>query len=232
MPSSGRRFPIFHRSADRRSRKLVYRSNRPFSNAVNDSRTVRGVFLLALGGALGLSGCADESNVTSVKFAPACPTVNVPGAAADRIVYDGKGLDIGHLISQAQIVSVQGDCNNGTEDASHRPFTRVRISINLHLERGPAATANEITIPYFFAIVRNGEIVDKKIFETTLPLEARHSSQEFNTPLRLLDVPSGGNAHYSPYTLEVGFQLTRQQLDYNFSHLLPAKFEDSAPESH
>ncbi|TPW35828.1 hypothetical protein [Oecophyllibacter saccharovorans] len=210
----------------------------PFSHRACDDQAIGRLRTTRLGLTLGslvltglLGGCADENQVTSVKFAPACPTIEVPGVAADRNLYDGQGLDVAHLVSQTQIVNVHGDCDKGGQDSSHRPLTRVRVSVDLHLERGPAATQNRITVPYFIAITRNGAIVDKKVFEDTFPLTAHKPSETVSTPLRLIDLPSGSNAHYSPYTLEAGLQLTHGELDYNYSHLLPAKFINTTPES-
>lgn len=171
--------------------------------------------LLALGG---LGGCGEEDTGLSA-FAPACPHFDVPGSIADRFVYNGKGLDIGNQISHTQILAVNGDCSDGPKDAQHRPLTRVRLSLALQQERGPAATHTSEDVPYFVAVVQDGKIIDKKTFTDTVRIPPSRDTQRLNTPLRFIDIPTGKNPQVSPYSMEIGFQLTRDELNYNRQHL-------------
>ncbi|WP_237442448.1 hypothetical protein [Saccharibacter sp. 17.LH.SD] len=194
-------------------------SSRPYLSRV--IRSIGGTCVLLTLGFLG--GCSDDDAVTS--FAPACPAFDVPGSVADRFVYNGKGIDVSHLVSHAQITDVNGDCRDGPQDSHHRPLTRVRLSLALRMEHGPAATEKTDDITYFVAITHDGAIVDKKIFHETIRIAANNGAQQLNTPLRFIDLPTGDNPQVSPYTLEIGFQLTRNELDYNRQHLTyPAHF--------
>lgn len=177
--------------------------------------------LLTLGG---LGGCNDDTSLSA--FAPACPHFDVPGSIADRFVFDGKGIDVSHQVSHTQILAVNGDCSDGPKDARQRPLTRVRLSLDLQQERGPAATQKAEDVPYFVAVVHDGQIIDKKTFSDTVRMPPSRSTQRVHTPLRFVDIPTGSNPQISPYSLEIGFQLSREQLDYNRQHLrTPANFE-------
>ncbi|MCL1513616.1 hypothetical protein DTJ15_05295 [Parasaccharibacter sp. TMW 2.1891] len=171
-----------------------------------------------------LSGC-EEADTTHT-FAPACPKFDVPGQVADRITYDGKGLDAAHRLTSTHILGVQGDCRTGPQDAQKRPMTRVRVSLNLQLERGPATSSDSVTVPYFVAILQDGAIVDKKVFTETVKLPPTVSVSHSSTPLRFIDVPTGNNPQISPYSMEIGLQLNHSELDYNRSHLRAAQFHE------
>ncbi|QDH13022.1 hypothetical protein E3E12_01115 [Formicincola oecophyllae] len=180
---------------------------------------------------LGLSGCLDPSGETTMEHAPACPVVDVPTLAGDRIRYDGRGLDIGHVETQQHIISVTGDCANAKPDRFRRPMTRVRIGLTTQIEGGAAVPEPgqddrvALRIPWFVAVVKNGTILGKKIFYERAPIPAEGQTEVFKTPLHFIDVPTGGNPHVSTYVIETGFQLTGPELDYNRQHLDPAHYE-------
>lgn len=171
-----------------------------------------------------LSGCEDTD--TTHTFAPACPKFDVPGQVADRITYDGKGLDAAHRLISTHILAVRGDCRTGPQDERKRPMTRVRLSLNLQLDRGPASTHDAVTVPYFVAILQDGNIVDKKIFTETIKLPPTVSTSQTSTPLRFIDIPTGNNPQISPYAMEIGLQLNHAELDYNRAHLRSAQFHE------
>ncbi|KXV22150.1 hypothetical protein AD942_14660 [Gluconobacter japonicus] len=168
-----------------------------------------------------LAGC-DESNPGM--FAPACPATEIPSAASDRFVYDGRGLDVGSLVSHAQLTSIAGDCQRGPKGPKGQEMVRTRISLAMNLTRGPASESSSIDVPYFIVIMRDGKIVDKKVFTDTFKLEPNVSAQPVRTELRLIDLPASKNLQDNPYTLEIGYQLTHDELDYNRAHLPVVKF--------
>lgn len=66
--------------------------------------------------------------------------------------------------------------------------------------------------------------MDKKIFTDTFKLEPNVSNQSVRTDLRLVDLPASKNIQENPYTLEIGYQLTKDELTYNQQHLPVVKF--------
>jgi len=168
-----------------------------------------------------LAGC-DESNQSF--FAPACPALEMPGVASDRFVYDGRGLDVGSLVSHTQITSLSGNCERGPDGPHKQSMVRTRLSLAMNITRGPAEKDGSIDIPYFVAVMRDGKIVDKKIFTDTFQLAPNVSTQQIRTDLRIIDLPQSSNPQANPYTLEVGYQLTRDELQYNRQHLPTVSF--------
>jgi len=190
----------------------VFRPNR--RRPTKRPRTLAGA--TALGVLLSLSACdpADQS-----LFAPACPQVSIVGEAADSYRYDGRSLDVGSLVSHASMTGLTGNCVGAEKHA-----IRTRVSVSMNVTRGAAARSSDIDLPYFIAVVHNGTIIDKKIFTATAQFDANVSTTTLQTPVASIDVPGGRDNDGQSYTLEVGFQLDRAQLDYNHTHLTPAGF--------
>lgn len=175
---------------------------------------------------LGLSGCEEEEDNP---FAPACPALEIPEHTADNFRYAGSETDLKHLITHTEITTIHGDCQ--TKKGTHEETTKVRITLELLQQYGPAYKADQpkITLPYFIAVVKNGQIIDKKIFSAEIKSEPSKIMQKTNTILRVIDLPTGDNPQISPYTLEVGFQLSHDALSYNRQHLKVAQFKDYTP---
>lgn len=182
-------------------------------------KTARAFALLTLSGsALSLSACGQEEESA---FAPTCPHVEILGEAADSYQYDGRGLDAGSLVSHASMTGLTGNC-----EAAPKKSVRTRISVAMDVERGPAAKEQTITLPYFIAVLHDGNIIDKKMFDVPVTFEGNASSAVLRTPVRIIDVPASPDLQQTNYALEVGFQLTHAQLDYNRAHLRPANFHE------
>lgn len=178
--------------------------------------------VLALSGAalLPLAACGPDEQSA---FAPACPHVEIVGQAADSYSYNGRGLDVGSLVSHASMTGLTGACAAGPHD-EHKKTVRTQLSIAMTVDRGPAAGGDTIVLPYFVVVLRDGHIVDKKIFEVPVSFEPNTSTTTLRTPIRIIDVPASDNIQDTNYTMEIGFQLTHAQLNYNRAHLHPASF--------
>lgn len=177
-------------------------------------------FAAAALGFLPLAACDQDEQSA---FAPACPHVEILGEAADSYDYNGRGLDVGSLVSHASMTGLTGACEAGPTD-NHKKIVRTRLSVAMNVARGPAAKGDTVTLPYFVAVLHDGHIVDKKVFETPIQFEPNVSTTTVRTPVRIIDVPASDNIQETNYAMEIGFQLTHAQLDYNRTHLTPAAF--------
>ncbi|WP_323990821.1 hypothetical protein [Nguyenibacter sp. L1] len=174
-----------------------------------------GLALLPL--AILLTACdADNPNA----FAPACPLVEVPGPAADLAAYDGETHDVGHLVARASLTRVSGSCRAA---GRHTHDIVTDISLGLTVSRGPA-TGHAVDIPYFIAVVQDGEIKSKKQFVETVTFPPNVTETHIFTHIVPITLPIGHHVTVDSYHIEVGFQLTRAQLDYNRAHLLTPAF--------
>ncbi|MCX2561079.1 hypothetical protein OQ252_06660 [Acetobacter farinalis] len=169
--------------------------------------------LAALGLLTTLGGCGDEESA-SVSFAPSCPLTHIPPEAADYYLYDGKTATFPHLVTRASILKLQGDClAAGPKDL------KTRIALRFVVNRGPAATSSTVTLPWFVAVLHGDKIVNKHVFRHTFEFPANLSSISTDTKVITVDLPIPPKNTESDYRFEVGFQLTKDQLDYNETHL-------------
>lgn len=173
--------------------------------------------LIAIAGmGIGLTACNQDDESA---FAPICPPVEILSQAADFYQYDGHGLDAGSLVTHAGMSGLTGNC-----EAAPKKTVRTKLSLGITVERGPASDGRDIVLPYFVAVMHDGKIVDKKEFEVPVSFAGNQTVVSLRTPVRLIDVPASPDLQQTNYSLKVGFQLTREQLDYNQTHLRPAIF--------
>ncbi|GBQ46669.1 hypothetical protein ACM0P6_05535 [Komagataeibacter sucrofermentans] len=164
-----------------------------------------------------LGACEGESD--SIDFAPACPVVEIPGEAADYYQYTGNDHDVTHLVARASLTRVVGSC----EEGQHRTVM-TNMKIGLHVERGPASGVNFVNIPYFVAVVFNGEIKSKKEFVAHVSFADGRMQDLTHTRDIPITLPVSRHIHSDQYHIEIGFQLTKAQLDFNRAHLVMPTF--------
>ncbi|MFT8675192.1 MAG: hypothetical protein ABF990_07975 [Acetobacter sp.] len=166
----------------------------------------------ALGLLSALSGCGPDQNA-SMSFAPACPITHVPGEAADYYLYNGKSTSFPDLVARASIVKLQGDCQpGGPKDL------KTRLVLRMTVERG-AAAGSTVTLPWFIAVLHGDRIVNKHVFKHVVTFPPNISTFSEETRLVTVDLPIPPRNVDSDYRFEVGFQLTKEQLQYNQDHL-------------
>lgn len=169
---------------------------------------------------LTLAGCGEDD---SVGFAPTCPAMHIPAEVADYYNYSAKGPTFDHLVTRASITKLAGDCA-ATDDSGKKKGLRTRVGIHIVVRRGPAATSDSLTLPWFVAVVHNDKIVGKHIFEQAVTFPGGVSTVAVDTKLVSVDLPVKPTNGENDYQFEVGFQLTKTQLAYNREHGVQATF--------
>ena len=171
-----------------------------------------GLLPVLLSGAL--SGCGPQNPDA---FAPACAQVGLLAEAADFTDYGTTGFarpDLSRLVSHGSIIGVSGHCSN----AAGGTVLHTVVQVQMAIDRGPAAAGSGLDIPYFLAVILDGAVINK------LPLTARAQFPDngdkvlVKTDPVALDLPVTRHRPGSAYRIEVGFQLSARQLDYNRAH--------------
>src|SRR5579863_719073 len=167
------------------------------------SRAMRGAQLVALS-ALGVAGCSDFGPKSTAYSCPQAATVPdlqtiarvAPGGAADDVQTAGR------------IASVTSSCKE--EDAG----IVANLSIDFTaLRTGPRV--KHIDLPYFVAVAdATGNILGKQVFAIGLDFPGESATmkttEKVTTHLPLKN-PQLGDI----YTILVGFQLTRNEIEFN-----------------
>lgn len=155
-----------------------------------------------------LAGCGGGGG--SADFAPACPEAAIVRDGGDLRRYRGAGQDLTDLVLEGRITGLNGRCGRGGTDA-----VLATISVGIELTRGPAAPGRTAELAYFVAVSQGERILDKRVF----PLAAAFPPNTDRVRLTGDDVelrlpaPGGGDA--SAYRIQVGLQLTPEELELN-----------------
>lgn len=158
-----------------------------------------------------LAGCGpDDPN----GFAPDCVPVGILAEAADLSTYAGPSHDISTLVTQASIAGVSGTCSN----AQHGHALNTKASVVIGIARGPAASSRDVTIPYFIAVLHGSEIVEKHALSIQAHFPPNVDRLALKSDPLILNLPISRAMSSDSYRLEVGLQLTPEQLAYNREH--------------
>ncbi len=156
---------------------------------------------------LALAGCGDG---TTDAFAPACPGAAIVRDAADLTRYRGAAHDLVDTVLAGRITGINGNCKR---DGADTVVTTVQVGIEL--TRGPAAPGREARLAYFVAVLDGDRILDKQVF----PLRAEFPANADR--LRLTDdgvelrLKVRLDKTAAAYRIQVGFQLTPEELEFN-----------------
>ena len=162
-----------------------------------------------------LAGCGPQDPNA---FAPACAPVGILAEAADYSDYGPNGsmvADLSRLVSHGSITGVSGHCS----DAERGTVLHTVVQLQLAVTRGPVAQGSSLSIPYFIAVTRDGAVISKQTLQALAQFADNGDNVLVKTDPIALDIPVTRAKPGTSYRVEVGFQLTPQQLAYNRIHL-------------
>lgn len=168
-------------------------------------RTLPLLLPLALGGCGMFAGGPAPSD-----FPPSCPHLALLKDAADMTRFDARGHDVTDVVLDGQMTAVPASCTWGPH-ASVSATLRVQMSVG----RGPAAQGRTAEVPYFVAVSRNGQVVDKQVYRMHAVFPANVERVNLTSDPIALAFPDSAAAPASSYQVFVGFQLTPAELQYN-----------------
>lgn len=161
-----------------------------------------------------LAGCGPKRD----QFAPACPRPEFLGPAADLSEFrpsdhPGGGHDLTDLVLAGRVQAVAGKCKPGATAASVDAEARV----TLRLTRGPAMTGNTAEVPYFLAVTEGSHILDKVVRTLRVTFPPNVDQVDVTGDAIPMVLPVSAEKSAAAYSILVGFQLTRDELEYNRS---------------
>jgi hypothetical protein len=153
-----------------------------------------------------LSGCS----LFSKKDARACPHVEIVSDLSRVVKFgNGPGRDLSDVVYSARIDDVKSNC---TYDGTG---VTVEMTVSLLGERGRAGLALPTSdVSYFVAIIdRAQNIIAKRVFTSTFTFPDKglaSINDEF-----VQRIPLAPTAPGSDHTVILGFQLSREEIDFN-----------------
>ncbi len=172
-----------------------------------------------LAGALGLVimlGACDTLMGSSDAQLP-CPSVSTLGDAAKITRFiEGPGRDLIDIDFAGKISHLSGKCFYEFDSDTGDQLLRVDIRPEFRMEKGAGNKTNQAQFEYFVSILDDqGNILQKQIFPfTTKYWKNRQFAKDEDGPVELSIQLSGEQSGQS-INIFVGFQLTREELDYN-----------------
>ncbi len=154
-----------------------------------------------------LAGCG--SNLED-KFPPPCPGAAIVRDVADLHRYRGAGRDLTDAVLDGRITGLRGTCKR---DGTATVVTTVTLGIDL--TRGPAAANRQAEIAYFVAVLDGERILDKRIFRLRAEFAANSDRLRLVGDEVELRLPVTGEKSAAAYRIQVGFQLTPDELAVN-----------------
>lgn len=156
---------------------------------------------------LALAGC---TALFGDDIAPPCPRAVVLADAQNMTAFrPGPGRDLTDILYEGAIVGVAANCGEG--DVGN---VEVDVDVHLDLAVGPAAE-DQVGHWEYFIVVADPErrLVAKRVFQVDLQFEQAvfrtTTVEEVSTHIAYAPWPDAGE-----FRIFVGFQLTREQLDY------------------
>jgi hypothetical protein len=133
-----------------------------------------------------------------------CPSINIlPEAVRLTQMSNGKA-DLKAEIREPAIA-----CTVAGGKAKSRLSFWVKGAI------APNATVAERTVPYFVAIIVDGTVIGKEVFHLALPFAGDDRKLMVKEKIARVDIPVAQGRAAEDYSVTIGFQLTREQAEYN-----------------
>ncbi|MBT4933049.1 MAG: hypothetical protein HOL66_04610 [Rhodospirillaceae bacterium] len=154
--------------------------------------------------------------------APPCPLVSTLGDAEIITRYiDGPGRDLVDLDFTGRISNLSGKCFYEIDDDTGEGVVRVKINTEFKMERGAGNKTREAAFEYFVSLLDgDGNVLDKLSFPFTAKYwKNRYVVTERDAPVEL-SIPLTGGLTGDDFSIYVGFQLNREELDFNRGNIV------------
>lgn len=157
--------------------------------------------------ALVLAACASETPPAR------CPEVAVLQEAGRLVQFDGAGRDLTDVDFEARIVDVALGCELDVDDG--RRTVEAELQVLFEAEKGPANDTGQAGFTYFVGVAdQNDNVLRRETFELTMALPGNQTrGQAVDVLAPRIALPEGETGQ--SYVLYIGFDLTRDQLEYN-----------------
>lgn len=160
--------------------------------------------LLAALLALSLSADAALAKSQSRVKSAGCPSVTVLGDAKRLTQMQDGRIDLkAEIRSPALTCSIAGD-------KAHS-----RLSFSVKSAIAPSSTVAMRSVPYFVAIISQGQVIGKEVFNLALPFAGAKRMLTVKEYVERIDIPIAAEKSADDYAVTIGFQLTPEQVEYN-----------------
>lgn len=147
-----------------------------------------------------------------------CPDIILKPLMSTLVEFENPNQTSDEMkIATAEISRVRSTCQKNTE------FMTVSIDLNIDTKLGPKARRNSndkpfFSFPYFISVTDvNGTELAKEVFGASFSFETNQSQITHNETIEQ-NLPLNPDGSIDNYYMEIGFELTNEQMNYNNSH--------------
>lgn len=165
---------------------------------------------------LGVNACAGNWWEDKKETRP-CPKVSILADAATVTVFrDGPGRDLTDIVHQGEIVGFAGACLYDTDKATGDGKLEVELSLDLAAVRGPADTSRRAALRYFVSLTDAAlTVLTRETYDVAAEFPGNRTQAKIEKQPIYMTLPIKKGQTGNDFHVFVGFQLTRDQLDYN-----------------
>ncbi|CAH0284441.1 hypothetical protein ROS9278_04038 [Roseomonas sp. CECT 9278] len=159
-----------------------------------------------------LAGCGGGTSLSTNPPAP-CPRITILADGADLTRHrDGAVPDLASMTSDARLIGFNANCDY----TRRRDGVSVRISAIFDVERGPAATAPRVSLPWFIAVTDagDGQIIERRDYVTPAEFAANANRVRIASTPVVLSFPAEERL-VENHNVRLSFQLTPDDLERN-----------------
>ncbi len=159
---------------------------------------------LAVAGLLLVSACGSLPEIVR------CPDVRVPAETGNLTRFGaGDGRDITDVVMEAQFEEVRGECSVDDDEV------QVAALVKITARQGPASTAQQGQFSFFVAVTdlkRN--ILSRRSVPAAVDFSGNRSRVVYFERLKI-DIPKAEEAAGEDFLIFIGFDLTREEVQFN-----------------
>ncbi|HTQ72458.1 MAG TPA: hypothetical protein VMH92_13295 [Acidocella sp.] len=141
-----------------------------------------------------------------------CPQVAVLQQAQTMTLFLPGRSDVAAQVSTAQMTGISGDCAYKQKPNA----LEVSFTASFLADNGPANNGKPVTLPWFVAITKGNQIIDKHEYQITLSFNGNMSTTAATSKPVKLELPAIPDS--AQMEILTGFEMTPDQLAYAASH--------------
>jgi hypothetical protein len=156
---------------------------------------------------LALGACTPDPE----EKAPQCPVALVRPDAATLTRYDGRGTDLTNLVLSGRLLEVKGACKG----LLGHNVLKAQTQLQMVLTRGPAATGRDVDVPYIVAIMKDGNVLERRELVQHVTFPANVDTVQVTADPTQYAFPTRRGLGGQNYTIYFLFRLTPEELATN-----------------
>ena len=165
-----------------------------------------------------LAGCSAYDWLFTRTPPPPCPRVSVLADASSLVKFQsGPGRDLTDIEFGGEIKGFETACEYDLDEDTGTGSVTVEVAVFILAERGLADRDRRAVLPYF-ALVLDAErrILNKRFFEVAVEFPGNRTRVTVkDDPPVALTIPLKAEDRGETYRVIVGFQLSKEELEYN-----------------